>query len=157
MSDSEINGHGGEDPQAGPADGVRLAGGAGGAFIDLKRSEMNAMARLANRYPTDSSERREIVETVLNIARHAKSTRHRLTAAKVFGQLDRMSLDELKIYIDLKRELASEGHAEQTGGAQFNVQIIEQVVTKADMQAMPAVVEEVVHKPGTNGHANGKH
>ena len=65
----------------------------------LSRSELNALRQAADRWPIDSSERREAVEHILYVVRNAKSFRHKINAVRCLIAMDSVNLNELRTLI----------------------------------------------------------
>lgn len=101
----------------------------------LKRSELLIMRRMANRYPIVEEERREMVDISMDIARNAKSKRLKLSALGVMTAMDRINLEEMKVYIAAKKEASSE--MQPAEGSTVNVNI-----NNVQISSVQSVLEE---------------
>ena len=131
------------------SDNLIIDGGEAGGEpqkILFKRAELEVMRKLADRYPFLQSEREEMVECVVDIARRAKSNRLKLSALKVAIAMEKVNLDELKTYVSVKR-ISEEDLQPAPGSTVLNnsptITIIEQLVVKGESSS------------NGNGHANG--
>lgn len=74
----------------------------------LKRSELAILRKMADRYPIVEGERREVVDTVMDIVRNAKSKRLKLAASKAMCSLDKVNLDEMRTYLLAQKIVADD-------------------------------------------------
>ncbi len=74
----------------------------------LKRSELAILRRMADRYPIVEGERQEVVDVVMDIARNAQSKRLKIAAVKAFVSMDKVNLDEMKVYLAAKTQAADD-------------------------------------------------
>ncbi len=88
------------------AENLENTGGDGGGVevgkLLLKRSELAVLRRMANKFPFTEGERVEVVDHVMDVLRTSKSRRHRLSAAKTAAVLEKVNVDELKMYLTAK-------------------------------------------------------
>ncbi len=138
------------------------SGGDGGGAVEkviLRRSELEVLRRMADRYPINDNERMETVACVMDVIRTSKSRRTRISAVKALTSLDKVNLEEIKTVLLAKKLFAGE-QASGTSPVTINFNVVEQVVVKADETPketapahLPSVIEHVIESAnGRNGH-----
>ena len=118
------------------------AGGKSAPKMILKRSEILALRRFSDRFGIDAQERRGTAEAMLDIVKKSKSNRQKIGAAKVIVSMDKVNLDEIKIAIGAT-QVAGRIDEKSSNGVQVNVQIVEQVMTKADINKEKSIAPEI--------------
>lgn len=133
MSDTEQN--------AGESGGIKPWTAAEASF--LTASELQVLERRIDRFPMDSAERREAVETVFKSIRGSKSHRTRLRAVAVLGMLDK---------INLQAELKDRPPPHMPGDVNVNVQVNNNPVVELTDDTLLARLVRIATIQETNGH-----